>query len=376
MKEFQTYGWYAKQISPLLPKEAFKPVPSRLFGGLAYLLVTFAGFLTIGLFDLHPFWYLMISIILGTSFAGLGFLGHEILHGTVVRKSWLKDLLGGIAFFPLCTGPKLWIKWHNVNHHVHTQDEELDPDAWPTLEKLTKSRFLRWIYKIPFQIRAFFAFCGLSVTFTIHSIKMLIHFLKDFHPKNRKVVLGQFIMPWATWITLLVVIGFEKWFFAFLLPLLIGNFIVMSYISTNHRLNPLVPVNDPLANSLSVTVPKWVDVLHFNFSYHTEHHLFPSMSPKYYPLVKKHIKEMWPERYHEMPMGKAIVALWKTPRVYFQQRKLIEPKQGNVYGSLGNGLNPAQIKFRKIELEKGKNLTKAAKDKLNITNVTNLMKDQ
>lgn len=28
-----------------------------------------------------------------------------------------------------------------------------------------------------------------------------------------------------------------------------------------------------LANSLSVTVPSWIDWLHFNFSHHTEHHM-------------------------------------------------------------------------------------------------------
>ena len=112
--------------------------------------------------------------------------------------------------------------------------------------------------------------------------------------------------------------GPGKWLFAYVIPLLIANFIVMAYIATNHRLNPIVPVNDPLANCLSVTVPRWVDVLHFNFSYHTEHHLFPAMSSKYYPLVKEKIKEMWPERYHEMPMTKAL-ALWNTPRVYYQE---------------------------------------------------------
>ena len=68
-----------------------------------------------------------------------------------------------------------------------------------------------------------------------------------------------------------------------------------------------------------------VDVIHFNFSYHTEHHLFPGMNPKYYPLVKQHIKEMWPERYHEMPMTQALIALWRTPRVYFERNEPIDP---------------------------------------------------
>ena len=50
----------------------------------------------------------------------MGFLGYEILHGTIVKKSWLRNLLGGIAFLPLTVGPRLWIKWHNINHHGNT----------------------------------------------------------------------------------------------------------------------------------------------------------------------------------------------------------------------------------------------------------------
>ncbi|MCG6171510.1 acyl-CoA desaturase, partial [Anoxybacillus sp. LAT_11] len=115
-------------------------------------------------------------------------------------------------------------KWHNANHHVHTQNEEMDPDAWPSLERLVKSRLLRWVYKIPFPIRAFFAFSSLSVMFTLHSIRMLVYFFRDFQPKNRGVVLFQFFLPWSAWIGLLFIIGFERWFFAFLLPLLIANF--------------------------------------------------------------------------------------------------------------------------------------------------------
>jgi fatty acid desaturase len=350
MKDLHSFGWYAARISPHLPKHVFKPVPSRLLGGLAYLAITIAGFILIGFLSLHPLLSIGISILIGTSFASLGFLGHEILHGTVVKKAWLRNLLGAIAFWPLTTGPSLWRKWHNIEHHVHTQHEELDPDAWPSLHKLSQSKFLNWIYRLPHWVRALSSFLSLTITFTMHSVRMFVLYIKEFNPKKRPKVWLELILPWASWIALLFLLGPVKWFFAFLLPLFIANFIVMLYISTNHRLNPLVPVNDPLANSLTVTVPKWVDVLHFNFSYHTEHHLFPAMNPKYYPLVKSYIKKMWPERYHEMPMSKAVKALWKTPRIYFEEKEFIDPHRGRVYGSLGYGLDPNTITFReKVE---------------------------
>ncbi|MFB5662622.1 fatty acid desaturase family protein [Alteribacillus sp. HJP-4] len=343
MSEFHSFGWYASRIKKKLPKEVFNPVPARLLGGLAYLTVVVASFIVIGLFDLHPILSVFLSLIIGASFAAMGFLGHEILHGTVVRKKWLKNLLGAIAFWPLSTGPALWTKWHNLTHHVHTQHDEKDPDAWPTLEKVSRMKGIRNVYRLPQSIRAFFSFASLSIQFTAHSLKMFGIYIKDCKKKKLPEVCLQAILPWASWIGLMFLMGFEKWVFAFLLPLFIANFIVMAYISTNHRLNPLVPVNDPLANSLTVTVPRWVDVLHFNFSYHTEHHLFPGMSSKYYPLVKEHIKNMWPEKYHEMPMGKALKALWKTPRVYFENNELVEPFADKSFGSLGNGLDPDNI---------------------------------
>ncbi|MGO4889084.1 fatty acid desaturase family protein [Anaerobacillus sp. MEB173] len=354
MKEYQSLGWYAARLSPKLPKEVFSPVPSRLLGGLAYLFVITASIVTISLFDLHPILNVMLSVIIGASFAAMGFLGHEILHGVVVRNPWLRDFLGAIAFWPLCTGPSLWRKWHNITHHVHTQDEEKDPDAWPTFERLAKVPFLRWVYQLPLSFRSFFSFSCLTLQFSLHSLKMFVTYIKEFNPRKRPKVWFQLILPWASWIGLLTMIGFANWFFAFLLPLLIANFIVMAYISTNHRLNPLVPVNDPLANSLTVTVPKWVDVLHFNFSYHTEHHLFPGMNPKYYPLVKQQIKEMWPERYHEMPLGSALKALYKTPRAYYQHEELIDPRQGNLYGTLGKGLDPQNITSQQVEVKREK----------------------
>jgi len=341
--ELHSFGWYAARISPHLPKEAFKPVPARLFGGLAYLLVVIAGFVTIGVFDLNVWINLGIALVLGACFAGMGFLGHEILHGTVVRKAWLRDLLGAIAFWPLSTGPSLWRKWHNMNHHVHTQDEHLDPDSWPTVQRMMKSAFLRWIYRLPQWVRSLFGFASLAITFTLHSLHMFVLYLKEFKPAKKPAVWLQFILPWTFWIGLMLVFGPVKWLFAYLFPLLIANFIVMAYISTNHRLNPLTDVNDPLANSLTVTVPKWVDVLHFNFSYHTEHHLFPGMNPKYYPLVKSHIKKMWPERYHEMSLARALATLWKTPRLYHGEKELIDPFGGKAYGSLGHGLDPVLV---------------------------------
>ncbi|WP_139488835.1 fatty acid desaturase family protein [Brevibacillus dissolubilis] len=357
MKDLHTFGWYAARISPHLPAQVFQPVPARLWGGLAYLLVSLAGILTIGLLDLHPGLNLLIALVLGLSFAGKCFLGHEILHGTVVRRPWLRDFLGAIAFFPMSTGPGLWRKWHNVTHHVHTQHDVNDPDAWSTLEQLMKRPLLSHMYRLPRFVRSTGYFSFLTINFSFVATRNFFVNLKNFEAKKRPLLWMQFLIPWGTWIGLLFMVGLEKWIFAYLIPALIANFILSAYIATNHNLNPLTAVNDPLANSLSVRVPKWVDVLHFNFSYHAEHHLFPGISPKYYPLVKEHILKMWPERYHSMSFGKAMLALWKTPRIYKTHEDLVDPIPGNLYPTIGYGLDtehPEQVSYRAADVEAGR----------------------
>jgi hypothetical protein len=115
-------------------------------------------------------------------------------------------------------------------------------------------------------------------------------------------------------------------------------------------LNPHTEINDPLANSLSVTVPRWVDVLHFNFSYHTEHHLYPGMSAKWAPLVKAELKKQFPDQYHELPMWKAMLFIWKTPRVYHNSTELVDVKTGIAYPTLGHGMTAEKLESKPFEV--------------------------
>lgn len=349
MNELHPIGWYASKVAPHLPKEAFRPAPERLWGGLAYLAMAAAGIAAIGLYTLPLAATLAISLVIAVGFAGMGFLAHEILHGTVVKSAWLRDLLGGIAFLQFGVGAKLWRKWHNMEHHAHTQDAHVDPDAWATMEELYRRPALRWVYRLPNWFRATANFISFTLFFTIHGLLMFKRYIGEFKPRERAVVIAQMLIPWALWISLLAWMGPEKWLFAYVLPLMAANFVVISYISTNHQLNPLTSVNDPLANSLTVTVPRWVNVLHMNFSYHTEHHLFPGMNPKWMPLVQAEILRQWPQQYNAMPWLQALATLARTPRIYGNQTELVDPHRLWGYGTLGHGLDPAAVKAHPVE---------------------------
>lgn len=350
MHDLHPGGWYGARIAPHLPKEVFEPVPARLWGGFAYLLITAGSIIAIGTLHL-PWWAnLLLALVIGQGFAGLGFLGHEILHGTVVRNARLRDWLGAVCFAQFSLGPKLWRKWHNMEHHGHTQVDDLDPDAWATMEELYRRPALRFLYRLPPSVRSFFTLVSYTLFFSIHSLLMFRRFYREFRPAERRQVLLQLLTPAALWLGLLVWMGPVLWLFAYLLPLMIANFLVIAYISSNHQLNPLAETNDPLAVSLTVTVPRWVDVLHFNFSYHTEHHLFPAMNPRWAPLVKAELLRLFPERYHSMSMARAMLTLWRTPRIYHERTSLVDPHRNRTFGTLGFGLDPSRPEPRSIDL--------------------------
>jgi fatty acid desaturase len=183
-----------------------------------------------------------------------------------------------------------------------------------------------------------------SLMMTQHNISMIITYMKDKDctPRDRAVILFQFLLPKAIWITVTALLGWEVLLMGYVLPLLIGNAIVISYISTNHFLNPLADENDVLASSLSVTMPKWlawVDVLHLRFGAHVAHHLFPHAPSRYARQIERKIAELWPDRYHEMPITQALKLLAQTPWVYDEDGKaLINPETGVKSSTLGNGL--------------------------------------
>jgi fatty acid desaturase len=72
------------------------------------------------------------------------------------------------------------------------------------------------------------------------------------------------------------------------------------YVFTNHFANAVLDSADPLAGTTSVIVSPLLDRLHLNFSFHTEHHLFPAMDSRFLPLVSRLLEEHFPARYHRI----------------------------------------------------------------------------
>jgi fatty acid desaturase len=322
---------YASELKPDLPARVFEPARSRLFWLPVHLGLVTAGVFSIAR-QLVPGWSLpLVSLVIGYAFAGLAFLAHETLHGAIVRNKRLRHAVGWLAFMPFVLSPRLWIAWHNRMHHGHANRPGIDPDAYPTLDEHRQS-FLVRLSTDCFGIGRgrLLGMTSLLIGFHVQSLHVLASASRRRYLPRRELVLAflETGVGVGVWLTLLLALGGHAFLFAYVLPALFANACVMGYIFTNHALSPHTSVNDPLANSLSVTVPRIVDFLTLRFGFHVEHHLFPWMSSRHAPLVRDLVKARWPERYQSMPLWQALLAVHVTPRVYEDERTLVDPTTG------------------------------------------------
>jgi hypothetical protein len=91
---------------------------------------------------------------------------------------------------------------------------------------------------------------------------------------------------------------------------------------------PLTEETDTLATTMSVTTVKLLDRMHFHFSHHVEHHLFPAMRTSMAPRVRRVLIRHFPDRYLAPPHWRALLIVFQTPRIYDGPQRLIEPVSG------------------------------------------------
>jgi fatty acid desaturase len=325
-----TIASYARELRPLLKSGVFRPARSRLWWLPVHLAIV-----ALSICALQQRWLPwlaapLLSLVIGIAFAGLTFLGHETLHGAIVREPHLRHLVGWIAFSPFVVSPRLWTAWHNRVHHGNTQHAGKDPDAYPTLRQYRQSRAIRFATQIAPGLRRLRGASTPLIGFSVQSAHMLCAarargFLSA---KEHTYAIAETLLGLALWAAMAMATGGAVFVFGFALPLLVANAIVMSFILTNHSLSPLTDINDPLLNSLSVTTPRFIEWLSLGFGYHVEHHLFPAMSARHGPAVRSLLRVRYPGKYQSMSLFRATAALHTSARVYKDATTLLDPKTG------------------------------------------------
>ena len=177
---------------------------------------------------------------------------------------------------------------------------------------------------------------GLLFGLTGQSLQVLLNArrtgLLTRHLYRRAII--ETVMGVAVWGAVASLVGGLGFVFVFVLPLIVANSVVMTFIVTNHNLSPFAPVNDPLFNSLSVTLPRVLEWLTLDFGFHVEHHLFPAMSHRHGRVVREVLRARFPERYQSLPLTEAIRRLHHTTRVYRDATTLIDPHTGQTWSTL------------------------------------------
>jgi fatty acid desaturase len=331
---------YARAVRQHLPADAFQPVPQRLLWLPVHLAII--GAIGAAIVAAAPPWYVALAgaLISGHSWACLSFLAHETLHHAVTRNRFVERLVGYCGLGVYCLSPTLWVAWHNQAHHGNTGNPENDPDAYGMLAEWQASAVNRALLTASPGSGRKRTLAYPFVTFSLHSlVVLLVHSRQaDYYARiSRRVVYAETAAMLLFWAALGVAIGAWNFLFVYLVPLLVANAVTMSYIATNHHLNSLTTINDPLANSLSVSGPRWMERLHFQFGYHVEHHVLPTVSGRYAPLVRDALVQLYGDRYLTQPHHRALRLLYTRPKAHATPDTLIDPHTRRVFHTLAPG---------------------------------------
>ncbi len=330
-----TQAEYAKALRPFLPAKAFVPDASKLiifFLNIAILISGWAIASQLNHWPLYLLWlYLPLAVVMGNSIFVLGISSHDIMHGSVIRNFRLRNFISLLGLTMHWMPPTLWQVVHNRAHHSKT-NSLTDPDRNYLYEQSqTWGKRIQNLIVPSIEVNPIGLIIGMMTGWGLYTFRHLTSVLLfngksvDYVPATFAVsrrkslaiagelfvmaMIHSIIVAFLHLSPLTIVLGY-------FLPIGIGYGISIFYIYTNHMLCRMTEINDPLINSISLRVPKIFDKLHLNFSYHTEHHIFPSINSDYYPLVQELIQAHYPGRMNLLDAGDAWNLLMETPRHY------------------------------------------------------------
>lgn len=325
----------ARSLRPLLPPEAFQTDPGRLGLVLINLVLLALGW-TMARSLVH--WplaalplFLPFALVMGNAVIILLFATHDLMHGRQTGWNGGRRLLALLSLALLWMPPTLWKAVHNREHHSRTNSLR-DPDRSYLAEQ--PNSWGKWIqhrFTPSDEIGPVGLVLGLTNSWFVHNLRTLASVLlvpsgdASFPPAAFRLAKQE--RRQITWELLAMVglhAGIISWLgldvrtlmLGYFLPIWLGYAGAMGYIFTNHLLAPLDENNDPLCNTLSLRVPAWLDLIHLNFSHHTEHHIFPGLNSSYYPEVRRLLLKHHSDRYQLLPARKAWQLLLNTPRHY------------------------------------------------------------
>ena len=323
--EVKPHAEYIREVKKLVSHEAFKPAPKKLRFLIGYLILLFITYYVFQL-TTNIYHYFFLTLVTTHCLSCIGFLAHELSHNSIVRNKMQRYILELLAWGVNLIPATLWDRVHNHTHHTQINTPK-DPDRiYLHTEKSIATKIYTKIFYVnvenfnwnPLVLFHFIPYITrniIAVFYKGNAKPGIVPFKPVYSTHQRKKIIIELAVISLLQIAIFLLVG-KNWLaylFASPVTLLLTSAVFNVYIYTNHFLNDVSEESDPILGTTSVKVPNIINKLHFNFSYHTEHHLFPSMNSDYYPELHKILKEKYPERYNYLRLKDAWRKLWGNP---------------------------------------------------------------
>jgi fatty acid desaturase len=290
------------RIRTELPPQAFRVNTRKLVEALGYLAVACAAYFTIRTHEGLGV-RAAAAIVIGICQLSIGFIAHDLSHGSVVRGKRAKAIVESLLWGLNSTPASVWIVIHNRSHHQNTNARydsfryfaETERTFGKTLFSLLfiPNRYLKWN---PLVFQSYIVQIGM------HTGAVLLGAGRKGGPlgpipnigvyplRSRLRFFAELAFIVAVQVGLYFAVGgtLGAYLWAGPVAFLCASAGASAYLYTQHSLHPLVDEQDgdPF-QSTSLRLPVIFDWLHSFHSHHTAHHLFPSMSSDYYPDVTR-----------------------------------------------------------------------------------------
>lgn len=313
---------YRERLRRLLPPAAFEPSPRKAAWLLLHVCVALACYAAIGrsarLWDVP-----LYALVAGNSVACIGVLLHEVGHYLIIRSRPLKVTVELLCWSLLLVPRSIWVVFHNA-HHARTNTAG-DPDRPFIVSERSRATSLYSGLFYPCRENVYFRpLIGTRYILYLAQHLAAALFLGparkpaalpatvSFSRRRRLQLLAELAAVALVQVAVFLLAGANPYRFLWTTPasVCVASAIISSYHFTEHFLRPVGAVCDPLRHTSSVRVWRFFDVMYFNLSYHTEHHLFPGMNSDYYPALSELLEEHYGDIYERPGFREAWRRLW------------------------------------------------------------------
>ncbi|MBX2823800.1 MAG: fatty acid desaturase [Gammaproteobacteria bacterium] len=229
------------------------------------------GLLIVGIVNRVPGWPLL-CLLLGILLVFLFTLMHETTHDTVFTSKFANQLVAAFCGLVLIL-PPVWFRHFHLAHHRYTQDPERDPElASPKPDSLIS--YLIYLSGLPVWSSNFKALLrnasGRGDDWFIPS---------SLQPLVRREAVAMCLL-YGGIITWSLISGTLLLLWVWVVPLILGQPFLRLFLLAEHGLCPVASdanLRNMFAATRTTLTNSAVRLLSWNMSYHTEHHVYPTV---------------------------------------------------------------------------------------------------